>query len=111
MIDDVSYTTWLFVSSLGKAGWLQFEAGAHAHIMAQHSTEEMQIILYRAWALGKPRKTQKKKTLVSPMNKASKNLDDSLWPLITGIGLVDWFGSFEIEEPHDVCFKSVFKTR
>ena len=45
------------------------------------------------------------------MNKASKNLDDSLWPLITGIGLVDWFGSFEIEEPHDVCFKSVFKTR
>ena len=60
MIDDVSYTTWLFVSSLGKAGWLQFEAGAHAHIMAQHSTEEMQIILYRAWALGKPRKTQKK---------------------------------------------------
>eukprot|EP00435_Cladocopium_sp_Y103_P042843 s797_g11.t4 len=31
----------------GGAGWLQFEAGAHAHIMAQHSTEEMQIILYR----------------------------------------------------------------
>lgn len=30
-----------------QAGWLQFEAGAHAHIMAQHSTEEMQIILYR----------------------------------------------------------------
>jgi len=33
--------------SLNQAGWLQFEAGAHAHIMAQHSTEEMQIILYR----------------------------------------------------------------
>ena len=30
-----------------EAGWLQFEPGAHAHIMAQHSAEEMQIILYR----------------------------------------------------------------
>mmetsp|Transcript_5775 Transcript_5775/g.13311 ORF Transcript_5775/g.13311 Transcript_5775/m.13311 type:complete len:528 (+) Transcript_5775:74-1657(+) len=32
---------------INQAGWLQFEPGTHAHIMAQHSSEEMQIILYR----------------------------------------------------------------
>mmetsp|Transcript_129223 Transcript_129223/g.306648 ORF Transcript_129223/g.306648 Transcript_129223/m.306648 type:complete len:532 (+) Transcript_129223:28-1623(+) len=32
---------------INQAGWLQFEPGAHAHIMSQHSAEEMQIILYR----------------------------------------------------------------
>ena len=32
---------------MAEAGWLQFEPGAHAHIMAQHSSDEMQIILYR----------------------------------------------------------------
>ena len=36
--------------SSAQAGWLQFEPGAHAHIMAQHSADEMQIILYRALA-------------------------------------------------------------
>ena len=36
-------------TAIQQAGWLQFEAGAHAHIMAQHSTEEMQIILYRGF--------------------------------------------------------------